>query len=430
MRSCVLCLPFAAALLAASVAVAADGKAAAPPLPRLIADLGSPDFTQREEATRALDALGAPALDELRKATTSSDAEVRRRARELVAKLERRQETARLLQPRRVHLIFKDTPVGEAVAEFSRQAGFTLDLGYGAGLAERKVTLDTGGVPFWEAFDQFCRAAGLVEAHLLPDAGNGPRQPDDNGARQAKERALFANPYQPYGGAYDRNRLVLVDGKAPNLPTFLAGALRLRLLPAHVQLSVEFLGDGEKVLPLEVTPEPGVAWRGLVSLQVSRAIDDRGQALTQAMVHLGDGTDAAMNPYLQGIIWDGAGYYNPYGIPAADPRQVPVRLKMPARPGKVIRELHGTLTAQAQTPPEALVEVDDVLKAAGRAVPGARGGSLKVIEVSREANGRVRLQLQVQAPDGRPRPRAHVLLAQARIHAAPALLPLVEIAQR
>src|SRR5262245_47864735 len=152
------------ALLVPAAAPAAEDKAPAPNLPRLVADLGSDDFARREQATRAPDALGAPALDELRRAAAGDDAEVRRRARELVERIERRVETARLLQPRRVHLIYKNTPVADAVADFARQTGFAIELaGDRAKLNDRKVTLDTGPVPFWEAFDQFCRKAGLVE---------------------------------------------------------------------------------------------------------------------------------------------------------------------------------------------------------------------------------------------------------------------------
>jgi hypothetical protein len=379
-------------LLVPAAAPAAEGKAPAPNLPRLVADLGSDDFARREQATRALDALGAPALDELRRAAAGDDAEVRRRARELVEKIERRVETARLLQPRRVHLIYKDTPVADAVADFARQTGFAIELvGDRAKLNDRKVTLDTGPVPFWEAFDQLCRKAGLVEPALLPGSGDG-RSPQE-------EQPVWANPYQPYGAGYaPPGRLTLADGEAPALPTFLAGALRVRLLPPHVPVSVQYLGDGEKVVPLEVTPEPGLSWHGVLSLHVTRAVDDRGQVLTQPAAYLGDGGDMAMNPYGGMVIWDGSGYYNPYGNPGSDPRRVPVRLKTGDRPARQVKELHGTITALAQTPPEPLLEVDNVLKAAGQSVRGVRGGSLKVVAVNAEKDGQVKVEVQVQPP--------------------------------
>ncbi len=53
-----------------------------------IKELGSPNFDKREGATKALNAIGLPALDALRKAAKSDDAEVARRAFRLVQILE------------------------------------------------------------------------------------------------------------------------------------------------------------------------------------------------------------------------------------------------------------------------------------------------------------------------------------------------------
>src|SRR4051794_20531838 len=57
---------------------------------RLIEQLGSMDFGQREEASKRLATLGEPGLPLLRKALASDDPEVRRRARDLIRALERR----------------------------------------------------------------------------------------------------------------------------------------------------------------------------------------------------------------------------------------------------------------------------------------------------------------------------------------------------
>jgi len=53
---------------------------------RLIQQLGSPKFAEREAASKRLEAIGTPAVKALRKAaTTSPDTEVRRRAQRLLA---------------------------------------------------------------------------------------------------------------------------------------------------------------------------------------------------------------------------------------------------------------------------------------------------------------------------------------------------------
>jgi hypothetical protein len=53
-----------------------------------VEQLGSPKFTQRQEATKALEAIGLPALDALRKAARSADAEIAQRATRLVEIIE------------------------------------------------------------------------------------------------------------------------------------------------------------------------------------------------------------------------------------------------------------------------------------------------------------------------------------------------------
>jgi hypothetical protein len=66
--------------------------AAAPPVPdvdRLIRQLGSDDFHQREAASEGLARIGEPALAALRKAKASArDLEVRRRAQRLIVSID------------------------------------------------------------------------------------------------------------------------------------------------------------------------------------------------------------------------------------------------------------------------------------------------------------------------------------------------------
>src|SRR5437764_1345544 len=84
------------ALIAAGLVLAAAAVAGRPAsqkeaeVDRLVRQLGSDTFAEREDASRRLETLGEPALGLLRQASNSDDAEVRRRARELVAIIERR----------------------------------------------------------------------------------------------------------------------------------------------------------------------------------------------------------------------------------------------------------------------------------------------------------------------------------------------------
>ena len=67
-------------------------------------------------------------LELLRKAATSEDAEVKQRAGDLVAKLEKQVESVTLLAPKRVHLVYKDTPLAEALKDFSKKSGYSIGV--------------------------------------------------------------------------------------------------------------------------------------------------------------------------------------------------------------------------------------------------------------------------------------------------------------
>src|SRR5262249_6200842 len=250
-----LLLLLALTLLAVPAApLHADDKAAAPTPAQLVERLGSFEFGERQEAMRALDALGEPALAALKAGLRGPDMEVRRRRDELIDKIELRLESARMIQTKRLHLTYKDTPLSEAVADFGRKASCTVELaGDQSRLAGRKVTLDTGMVPFWDALDQFCAKASLVELGLTPNPETAPRpgSPEEQLVQMRMQRALALRGgdyyYNPYPN-YDAGRIILVDGKQPSLPTCQTTALRIRQLPAHVSVNAPPGGDDEKTL--------------------------------------------------------------------------------------------------------------------------------------------------------------------------------------
>ncbi|MSR32124.1 MAG: hypothetical protein EXR99_11515 [Gemmataceae bacterium] len=131
---------------------------------KLVRDLGSSSFEEREKATRDLEAQGEKALVELKKASASEDAEVRRRAEDLVRKIESQLENQRLTRPTLVQLNHKEAPLENVLADLFKQSGFRVILQDRAGTAaKKKVTVQTSRIPFWEALEQVCLAGGLVE---------------------------------------------------------------------------------------------------------------------------------------------------------------------------------------------------------------------------------------------------------------------------
>ena len=139
---------------------APGGRPPAPPsdhaLEKLVEQLGDNDYRVRDEASRALKEIGAKALPSLRKALTHPDAEVRRRANELLPAL----ETAALLAPKRVTLKTVNKPIKDAFDELIRQTGYHVE--YNLNDPNKLYSFDLQDVSFWEAVDKLSRSSGLM----------------------------------------------------------------------------------------------------------------------------------------------------------------------------------------------------------------------------------------------------------------------------
>src|SRR5262249_24765253 len=107
---------------------AAAEKDAGKQIDKLIEQPGSSSFQERETGTKALDAIGTPALEKLRKAAQGDDAEVSRRAADFVKRIEKRGETSRVLAPKRVHLVYEDAPLKDALDDFKKKSGYEIQL--------------------------------------------------------------------------------------------------------------------------------------------------------------------------------------------------------------------------------------------------------------------------------------------------------------
>ena len=441
---------------------AAENKTDGGHIAKLIDQLGSPKFAEREDAMKELEKIGVPALPALRKATKSNDAETRRRAEELVGKLSKLEETAKVLTPTTVRLVYKDTPVADAVADIAKKTGFQITLvGDTAKLADRKVTLDTGETTFWQALDQFCEKAGLVETGVagrsipvderprpLPagrrapaqpapakPAANAPVQPQakvevKEAKAEVKEVTVevkanaavavaqvqavpppapggaaapvqFARVIRPGYRPYSTNQIMLMDGKADKLPTCYSGAVRIQALRPNTPAAASVTREGEKLLILEASPEPKLQWQYAQGVRIEKAIDDNGQQLAQSMAVAQDQGGVEEIQIINGgggrqviafnkVMADRAVYFG-------GQRQVPVRLKAGDKPSKKLKELTGTISAQVRTAPQALLVVEQVMKATGKTIKGKEGGSIKVIDAKRE-DDQIKLQLEMEMP--------------------------------
>jgi hypothetical protein len=87
----------------------------------LIRQLGHKDFAKRQAASKELDAIGAPALDGLRKAATDDDPEVRRRAERIIQDVSTRLKELQAAQVQLDSAAFDtDLPLAESKAAVRR----------------------------------------------------------------------------------------------------------------------------------------------------------------------------------------------------------------------------------------------------------------------------------------------------------------------
>lgn len=384
---------------------AADRPADGEKIARLIDRLGSQPFAEREQASHALDELGQAALPALHKALSHEDPEIRRRAQELIRRIDKRLETAKLLEPKRLRLIYRDKTVADAVADFSRKTGAGLVLSQNeadkARMAGRKITLDTGETTYWDALDQLCHKAGLVERG--PDFLGNPQSSPTKG--ELKDRIILSkNNSNVRDGGPAEGGMFLFDGKPRTLPTCLAGSVRVRAVPFSHSQAQQSKPEGETSINLEVTPEPKMAWQGVLEVRITRAIDDKGQVLEHLGSSVGETTDAEMlemvlvQRRMMRLQMMQMGAEMNGGLVNHAPQDVPVRFKLATDASKTIKELQGVVVAQVQTPPQALITVDNVLKAVGQTVRGPHGGFIKVVEANRTERGQIKLRVQVDSP--------------------------------
>jgi len=376
---------------------------------KLVEQLGNGSFAEREKATEMLDAIGGPALEPLRNAIKEGDAEVQRRGEELIKKIEKRVEADNVLKPKTISLKFKDTPLNEAVDTINKKTGYSIQLhDPQRKLVNRRVTLEIGETSFWQAFDQFCEKAEVVEGNAQ-DLANQPIGAAKGGPG-AGPNAPAIRVYRGPGGmaAPSTNQITLIDGVPKNEGTFYAGAVRIRSLvgskaqPDGVMPAAR--PEGELELPLQISPEPKLAWHGIARVRIDRAVDDFNQELVQETPQNdpnGDGTVEFINGG-GGVIMRGSTRRMSYpGFPGAGSTQTGVRFKKGNKSSKSLREVKGVLAVVAQAEAQTLLTVDKVIKSSADDVfEFGDGGKVKVLKVAKNDEGQVDLQVELTVPTG------------------------------
>jgi hypothetical protein len=398
-RACLVGLTLAALDLSGLAAPSAQE------IDQLIHQLGNGKFAEREAAQKRLETIGPVALDALRKATTSDDPEISRRAKELIPLLERRAETDEAIRPKKITLQFKDMPLTEAVKALQRLTGLPVKLaGDPAAPSNRAVTLELTEVSVWEALDRFCVAAGLTQELVDDTPARRPREP-----QQIRGNINIIEVSEELAPRHFSIRLQ--EGKSATYPTAYVGALRIRAVPSTSEKSP---GKGEGEVRLEVLIQPGIIMRAPPKVRIDLASDDKGQTLSQIALE-----DRAGDPAQEFIVQQGPGrivmqravVVNGGNIQWEDlgtgvrgewAHRLGVRLKLPDEPGEILKRLKGVLHGQVTLAPEPLVTIDDPLAAAQKADRTFRGKGveLKLVSATLQDDGTVKVKVEISGENG------------------------------
>jgi hypothetical protein len=404
-------------------------KADAAAIAKLIEQLGSDTFADRQKASDALDAIGEPALEALRKAAKSTDAEVRKRAGALVEKIEQRVKNTRVLGPKMVHLVYKNTPLTDAVADFAKKSGYAIVLhDPDSKLKGKRITLDTGNVTFWNAMEQFCVKGGVIEsdpnAALMPAPRGGgaiaapalpappggavpppapaAKPPAKDGGKQGKKEdkkegknpgvARPASPAAVVPRGFQNwvsvvpGQITLMPGQRGATAVDTSSAVRIR---ASDKKSYR-ISDDEIALVLEISPEPRLRWQHFISASIDKAIDNNDQKLAQVVAQGGAGVPGTPRAPGGGI-W----------LPTSNnnlTHHATVHLKKGEKESKSLKELTGSIAAQLLGDAEPLVVADNVMKAAGKTFKGKPDGEMKILSTEKKDDGSIEINFVFELP--------------------------------
>jgi WD40 repeat protein len=333
---------------------------------RWVRQLGSEEGRARQEAEEALLAVGPPALAALTAAARSGADGACKRAAEVSDRIAIQDAVA----PLRIGLKLKDASMADAIAALSRQAGIPLRFTPprpALGTPEKKVTLELADIPFWEALDRLCQAAGL--SHSVHPGGSGLTLHFFDGPPARSGEISYPGPLRmQVDGITYYHRLGLPDTRRNSTE---ASTMQVSLMTE----------PGARILLVGVP-------------RVSEATDTAGQALEG---------------------WQKVpGFYN---LIAWQPVQQAIPFQAPRKRGGQLQHLKGVLPVDVMVRRRNLVTATEL--SANRAFPGEDGLRLTVQDVQEQFN-QLTITLVITGPrDWRKAPQRQdfeLVDAQGRRH--------------
>ena len=285
-------------------------------LSRIVEQLGSPIFMDREEASRQL-SLASPEIRTRLEILLArcEDPEARRRLEAIIAALKRNE----LIQPTKVTLFVKNIGAKSAFQELARRTGYLIRTD---GLHNNQPvhSFNLVDVPYWQAVDQISLAAGAM---------TNPQ--DDQGTLGVYFSDTY-NPYVAYSGPF---RIVATHINASqNLP--LAGLPRRGIM----QPRQDYLG-----LNFQILSEPKSPMVGIGQMIPVTAIDEQGATLIPR----------------QGQHSPRTSYYSPTASYRSFNLSASVGLTRPHRQSLRIKEFEGKIPVLILTATQPVLTIDNLL---------------------------------------------------------------------
>ncbi len=383
--------------LLASSAVAQPAEAPAK-IAKLIDQLGSPEFALRETATQELATIGEPALPALTKAASSMlDMEVTQRATELIATIQKQVESDRLLAPTLVELSFVNKPLVDVFRELEKQSGYQIQYLDPKMKAQEVSVKTTGKVSFWNAVDALCGAANLDTSEGNYDAALSLRllgleqkiqlTPKSEFAVLSELQAEIGRVKQfSRGSRSATSRTITFYNRLEKMvPRCVSKAVYIESIPYPAHANKDQL-----LTLLQVTAEPKVQLLRVESVRITKAVDDKSQALNTIptiapIVAAPPDPNARFNQgRVRVIVIDADGVAVP-STPAAPftllPTQAIVRFACRDKQSTQVKELQGLVRATVRTPQEIFASVTDLDTTPEGKATGSHGVTIKVTKL-------------------------------------------------
>ncbi len=218
-----------------------------PEIERLAERLGDRDYRIREEAGKQFLSRGIDALPTLRQVAKAGDIEASSRAVELIQKIEKRTENAKLTAGAFVEIPAGANTLGAALDSIAKQIGCQIHIDGDQSPRSVAVTPVVGKIRFWDAVDALIAGTDLEVFPQIQDV--------------SPNLVL-------------RKRTV----KAAN-PVCVSGAFRIEAIPGTLAYAQQFQSDRISAL-LHIAPEPGRHWIGYTEVLLIAARDQDGRALS------------------------------------------------------------------------------------------------------------------------------------------------------